>query len=210
MYKCDYCGRYLKTHYDECPGCGSVKFSHENISKVLRVEKPPEGGYKISMGNFKKQKIVGYILVGISIFMFLAFLPFSLIFTFAGFSFEFPEFSLIGLMFPLFEFLFVALFAGLGIMQFKSVNNQTKKLKKLSTTGVLIKNLDYKVVSSGTVINGQDIKCIEVIYKPKEDVEIPLRSEAKFDGKLSRKDGTVDLLIDPNDHSNYYIAFEIY
>ena len=95
-------------------------------------------------------------------------------------------------------------------MQFKSVNNQTKKLKKLSTTGVLIKNLDYKVVSSGTVINGQDIKCIEVIYKPKEDVEIPLRSEAKFDGKLSRKDGTVDLLIDPNDHSNYYIATEIY
>ena len=36
MYKCTYCGRYLKEHYEVCPGCGSNK-----------IEKTEELGEKI-------------------------------------------------------------------------------------------------------------------------------------------------------------------
>lgn len=81
---------------------------------------------------------------------------------------------------------------------------------KLAETGTLIKNLPYKVKPTGTVINGNSIYCIEVIYELKNGTKIPFRSEGKYDGQLSRGDGTVDLLIDPNDHSNYFIDFEIY
>jgi hypothetical protein len=35
-------------------------------------------------------------------------------------------------------------------------------------------------------------------------------SEPKYLTALGRDDGTVDLLLDPNDYNNYFIDFEIY
>lgn len=48
------------------------------------------------------------------------------------------------------------------------------------------------------------------MYELDNGTKIPLTSEGKYDGRLSREDGTVDLLINPTDHTNYFIDFEIY
>ena len=39
---------------------------------------------------------------------------------------------------------------------------------------------------------------------------LSLVSESKYLTTLGREDGLVDLLIDPDDYSNYFIDFEIY
>ena len=70
--------------------------------------------------------------------------------------------------------------------------------------------MPYQLVSSGTVINGKPIYCMQVEYENASGEKIPLQSEAKYNNKLSDKDGTADLLIDPDDYSNYYIDVEIY
>lgn len=51
---------------------------------------------------------------------------------------------------------------------------------------------------------------MQVEYENASGQIIPLKSEAKYNNVLSDKDGTVDLLIDPNDYSNFFIDIEIY
>ena len=70
--------------------------------------------------------------------------------------------------------------------------------------------MPYELVSSGAIINGQPIYCIQVEYENASGQKIPLKSESKYDNKISNKNGTADLLIDPNDYSNYFIDIEIY
>lgn len=90
------------------------------------------------------------------------------------------------------------------------VEDNIKRLQKLAIEGVLVKNMPYKLVKSGTVINGNPIYCMQVEYENASGQIIPLKSEAKYNNVLSDKDGTVDLLIDPNDYSNFFIDIEIY
>ena len=84
------------------------------------------------------------------------------------------------------------------------------RVKKLAKEGFLVKNMPYKLVPSGTVINGQQVCCIQVEYENSFGQKIPLKSEPKYNNRLNDKNGTVDLLIDPNDYSNYYIDLEIF
>ena len=53
------------------------------------------------------------------------------------------------------------------------------------------------------------VYCIKVLYD-NNGTEVPFVSNPKYSGKLGDIDGTADLLVDPNDFSNYYIDFEIY
>jgi len=92
----------------------------------------------------------------------------------------------------------------------KKAQENILRVKKLAMEGFLVKNMPYKLVSSGTVINNQLIYCIQVEYENPSGQKISLQSEPRYNNKLSDKNGTVDLLIDPNDYSNYYIDLEIY
>ena len=92
----------------------------------------------------------------------------------------------------------------------KKAQENILRVKKLAMEGFLVKNMPYKLVSSGTIINNQPIYCIQVEYENPSGQKISLQSEPRYNNKLSDKNGTVDLLIDPNDYSNYYIDLEIY
>lgn len=214
MYKCKYCGRFLKESYNNCPGCGSNKFEKIRNFGTTKITKVPEGGYKINLNNYKKDNIAGIILIVMGIIFLSAsgitMFVFGFVSSFFNNSTESFNFNFIPLLIdiPFFIVGFVILKFGLNLN--KKHKEKIKKVKELSHKGILIKNLNYNVKPSGTIINGQPIYCIEVIYENDNGTKIPLTSEGKFDGRLSRNDGTVDLLIDPNDISNYFIDFEIY
>ena len=93
----------------------------------------------------------------------------------------------------------------------KQAKNDLKRIKKLSTKGILVKSLDYDIVDTGSYVGDRHYKCIKVVYKNSNGVEIPLFSETKYDLLSNKKEyETVDLLIDPDDYSNYFIDYEIY
>ena len=107
---------------------------------------------------------------------------------------------------------FYAIAIGIIIASAKSKKknlNNIERVKKLSKTGVLIKNMPYELKETGTIINGTPVYRIEVQYESKSGKMIPLSSEPKYNSVLGNENGTADLLIDPNDFSNYYIDFEI-
>lgn len=214
MYECDYCGRVLKNAYETCPGCGAVKFSKTKDSGPMKITKVPEGGYKLKKKNLKKDSFVWKFLLIFGIFWILITSSSALIFLIVDSSImnDTGE-SFFGIFPLLFDIPF--LLVGIGIIiaaisSYRHYKEKLNKIDKLAHVGVLIKNLPYEVKPSGTVINGVPIYCLVVEYKFDNGTTIPLRSEAKYDGRLAREDGTVDLLIDPNDTSNYFIDFEIY
>lgn len=80
------------------------------------------------------------------------------------------------------------------------MKNQIERIKNLARKGWLVKNMPY------TVKDGR----IKVVFKNSNGVDIPLLSALEYDIKMSReRDKTVDLLIDPNDYSNYFIDYKI-
>lgn len=193
MYKCKYCGRYLKNNYNNCPGCGSINFEKVNIFGVTKITQVPQGGYQIKTSNLKRSNFLGILFAFI-----------GGIFTLMGLVMAFLMGFLI--LFSLFGLIFLVI----GLWLIKMNNDKVKKVERLAFTGVLIKNLNYELKKTGNEVMGVPVYAIEVIYENETGVKIPLRSEPKYDGVLSRNDGTVDLLIDPNDISNYFIDFEIY
>lgn len=108
--------------------------------------------------------------------------------------------------FVIISIIFISIFKSMK----KKAQENILRVKKLAMEGFLVKNMPYKLVSSGTVINNQLIYCIQVEYENPSGQKISLQSEPRYNNKLSDKNGTVDLLIDPNDYSNYYIDLEIY
>lgn len=216
MQVCNYCGRNLKKEYATCPGCGSSTFKKVSDFGEKIIEKPPEGGYIINIDNYKKSKKIANILKwcgwGVMILMILFDLPFF----FAGILVG-SEDAMFGLAFSStaiavslpFIIVCIVVIVIAKSMKKKAINN-IERVQKLAKEGLLIKNMPYQLVSSGTVINGKPIYCMQVEYENASGEKIPLQSEAKYNNKLSDKDGTADLLIDPNDYSNYYIDVEIY
>ena len=71
------------------------------------------------------------------------------------------------------------------------------------------KGLPYKLEPTGTIVNGVRIMQIVVDYELSSGSHILLYGDARRDYRFSDCDGLVDVLIDPNDTSNYYIDFEI-
>lgn len=95
-----------------------------------------------------------------------------------------------------------------GLSQYKRVSARIKKIKKLTTTGVLYKGLKYNLVESGTIINGRPIMCPQIDYQLSSGSIIKLTGDPLY-GQDYDADGLVDLLIDSTDPSNYYIGLEI-
>lgn len=210
MLKCDYCGRHFKNELETCPACGSSSFKHVTYFKGDRITEVPKDGYHVT-----KPKIgLAYWLLLLLGIIFLVFpLSITSIVTIVGLiaaPAEEKMFFLTPLLFDL-PFLFVAiLLLGISIYVKKQHKALIKKIDYLKQHGTLIKGLDYKVKNSNIEVNGNNVPILVVTYESKSGKTMSLESEPKYNGILNNEDGTVDLLIDENDYSNYYIDFEIY
>ncbi len=206
MYICNYCGRYLKKHYDNCPACGANTFKKVQSISEMVIDKPPEGGYKVNLDNLKLEQNNSnfeiIILISIIIISSLLCLPYFL------FDFIFLFFIVITILIGVVSGSFI-------ILTFSKEKKESKKeierIRKLAKNGILIKNLKYRVRPvAGNVPGYTTAFTIQVSYEIKDGKEECFESEVKYLSALGREDGTVDLLIDPNDYSNYFIDFEIY
>ena len=190
MHICNYCKRVLKGDYETCPGCGGSSFSNKAYLGEVIVDTPPKGGYKLNYSNYKRALRNSYlvILFGIATLVLLSVLFFPFVF-----------WSIV---------IGICIISG-GFKYRKNTKNNIKRVEKLSKKGILVKGLDFDVINTGTMVMGKYYKCIRVNYKNSAGVEIPLYSDTKFD--IDKKNNkTVDLLIDQDDYSNYYIDYEIY
>ena len=202
MHICNYCGRYLKEEYEQCPGCGGSSFTNKAFLGEQIIEKPPEGGYKLDMNNLIKSKRVATIFIwigiGIILFSIISCIPFLLL----GIK-EIVSFILPG------DFIGIIMIV-IAANNRKNINRSIKRIEKLAKTGILVKGMPYKLVNTGTMVMGRYYKCMEVKFKNSAGIEIPLYSETKYNDEEMKNDKTADLLIDPDDYSNYFIDFEIF
>ena len=214
MYVCNYCNRKLKNHYEVCPGCGGNTFTEKSYLGETTIEIPPVGGYKLDLSNYytaiKKTKRNSNIAFVVAFIFFLIDLPFTLI-SFLTISGEITDivsyvFLITTIGIPL------AIVIGSLIYRRKNIKNYTNdinRISKLSTTGLLVKGLKYQLENDGTKVMDKPIHFyIKVTYENANGSKIPLTSEIKYN--RPEQDDTADLLIDPNDYSNYFIDFEIY
>ena len=205
MYVCNYCKRNFKEKFETCRACGSTSFSNKAYFGEVIIKTPPEGGYRININNYQKAISNANIFLIIGIVVLVASLLFELPFILIGFS---MPVLMLAFLIP------ILIGPIIMIASIKSKNKNKKamnKALKLSKTGILVKNMPYEAINTGTMVAGKYYKCIKVNYKNSAGVSIPLYSETKFDmDNIMMKDHTVDLLIDPDDYSNYFIDFEIY
>lgn len=212
MQVCNYCGRFLKNHFDICPGCGSSDLKKSDQDGQFVIDIPPEGGYRIDMSFLEQQreKYGAMKVWGISILCF--FVVLSAIIFIEDFALD----DLFAVMFVSFFFVFgPPIVLGLvliivGSKKKKEYSNHMIALKQIAMSGVLIKNMKYELEDSGYVKRGKRGYRIKVLYEDEEGNTIPLLSDIKYLSNTDDLDQTADLLIDPNDYSNHYIAFEIY
>lgn len=101
------------------------------------------------------------------------------------------------------------IFVIIGLIGILKINKRVKAIKELNKKGKLIKNLHYELVDSNMSVNNITIKRPMVMYKLSTGVEIPLYGDPRHDKKHFDKDGLVDLVIDENNPTNYFIDFEI-
>ncbi len=209
MYICNYCNRVLKQEYEKCPGCGGSSFKTKAFLGETIIKEPPKGGYKINVENYQKSvkstritMIIGIVLTMIPAVFELPFLVITLL---SGdpapllvSALSTGTFMLIGIIIMV-----------VGIKNKKKLKKEMNRATKLAKHGMLVKGMPYKEVNTGTMVMGKYYKCIEVKFTNSAGVEIPLYSETKYDADIKNPE-TVDLLIDPNDYSNYFIDYEIY
>ena len=216
MLVCNYCGRNFKNNYNTCPGCGSTTFQRISDFGEKVIKKPPEGGYIINVDNYKKSKKIANIFKWLSWILLIFMITFDLPFLLGGIlvgkeDFMFGlTFSITSLAVSIPFFIVSIVFIFISKSMKKKAQENILRVKKLAKEGFLVKNMPYNLVSSGTVMNNQPVYCIQVEFENSSGQKIPLQSEPRYNNKLSDKNGTVDLLIDPNDYSNYYIDLEIY
>lgn len=213
MYICEYCGRYLKEKVDKCPGCGGSKFTKtQNIGEIV-IKNPPKGGYKVNLVNFKEEKkaYTPLILIGVTIFISILFFSLSFFKIGKGNGVLGIPFILFGIFAIISGFIeALAILSPAGKMRHKS-NKNMSKIKQLSQKGILIKNLRYSIKPVDNKIDGPNtVYYLSVVYEIEKGKTMNFKSEPKYLTALGRDNGTVDLLIDPNDYTNYFIDFEIY
>ena len=109
---------------------------------------------------------------------------------------------LIGVLLPI-------IFVIFGVINIHKVNKRLKTIIDLNMNGKLIKNLPYHMEDTGMVLNNVKIFKPVVEYTLPSGSTIILQGDARHDGKVFDDDGLMDLLIDENNPSNYFIDFEI-
>ena len=95
----------------------------------------------------------------------------------------------------------------IGLIGMIKINKKINKIKMLSKCGKLVKNLQYELVEMKK-------KNSNILYKAKTEYkfkkqELILYSESIYEKSLFDKYSTIDLLINENDVSDYYLDFNI-
>lgn len=106
-------------------------------------------------------------------------------------------------------YLFPLIFFLIGLFGILSKNKRIKVILDLNNKGKLVKNLPYRLERTGTVVNNRPVLRPVIDYKLPNGSLVTLYGDGRFDFKESDEDGKVDLLIDEQNPSNYYIDFEI-
>lgn len=96
-----------------------------------------------------------------------------------------------------------------GTYKFASDTKEIKRVKELSKKGVVVKNVKYKLKKSNVSVSKTNIPCIVVEYEVSPGQFVTLKSRPRLDLLKGVPKDTIDLLIDPNDLTNYYIDFDI-
>lgn len=96
-----------------------------------------------------------------------------------------------------------------SVISINKVNKRIKAIKILNQKGKLVKNLPYRLENSGTVVNNVPIQIPVVDYTLPSGSTVTLYGDARYDKKSGDADGMVDLVIDEDNPSNYFIDFEI-
>ena len=113
--------------------------------------------------------------------------------------------NVIFIIFMLLPIIFIAV----GLINILKVNKRIKQIKALNNTGKLIKGLPYRMENTGAKVNDVPIQRPVVDYVLPNGTTISLQGDPRHDRKHFDGDGMVDLLVDENDPTNYFIDFEI-
>lgn len=109
----------------------------------------------------------------------------------------------------LFASAFCLIFVGLGIGIIVNGQKKINKVKYLAQNGTLYQGLHYEMIPSNITVNNVPLLAPTIDFTLPNGVTVKLVGEARHDRKFQDGDGLVDLLIDLNDPSNYFIDFEI-
>ena len=224
MLVCNYCGRNLKNRYESCPGCGSNSFQERASIGECVITTPPQDGYHVDLTNYYKEKKIANIFKWIGIIFLIIVLLGVLPFIVIGFILPFGvesevagEAAQVSVMMIVFAVAILVPSAAIPIgfiiggRHFKKkADAEADRVEKLSKTGILIKNLPYEQVPTGTIINGREIYALKVHYRDQTGNEKFLISNPKYDNVTYNPSGTADLLLDPNNADNYFIDLEIF
>lgn len=101
-----------------------------------------------------------------------------------------------------------ALFIGLSFVNYKPSKNKLNDAKYLLNNGVLVKNAPYYKNITSRALNGDPVVDI-VIHVKQSSGEYIRFSQTNREVKFYAKGGTVDILYDPSNYENYYVAKEI-
>ena len=205
MQVCNYCGRHLRQHYANCPGCSSCSFTFKPDSgEAYVLNTPPKDGYKLNEDSFKhaEQKGQNIRTAGICILTIVFML---IVFAICGLAKLQPLLIIIAV---------VGIICGIiltiiGNTKYQEALKNTERMRKLKTVGILIKNLPCTKTRTIQGIDRYSYDIIHVVYVTSDGKELHLSSSPRSSFNVF-EDGLADLLIDPNDYSNYYIDTEIY
>lgn len=202
MLKCNNCNRIYKKKYKLCPACNSTNFAElENQNNIvlkydeyISIKKKTANEIRIYI--FSSVAIIGVITCIISFNPFIS----QMIKSYSRFG-EYSTF--------IYSFGLMMLNYFNAIIYMKIKKKRISKLMDLAKKGVLVKNLNYEIVSYKNKTNKYQIK---ISYMDELGAVKTLFSDVKKSTirGLNNLTETADILIDPNDDKNYYIDFEIY
>ena len=125
MFKCNYCGRYLKKKYEKCPGCGSKSFEKLQNYQEKIIKTPPKGGYVVNLENYKLKKKEHKAPLFLGIYILIMVFIFSGIYIILPASFvDFSDFNI-------FSFIFMLIGAAFLIVGIKNAEVFFSKAKVL-------------------------------------------------------------------------------
>lgn len=105
--------------------------------------------------------------------------------------------------------IFAIAFGVIGFTNVSKINKKIRTIKYLNYNGTLVKQLPYHMENTNLEVNGVRIKRPVAEYRLPNGEVVKLLGEGRHDRKVRDEDGYVDVLIDLNDPSKYFLDFEI-
>jgi hypothetical protein len=215
MLVCNYCKRNFKEEYKNCPGCGSNSFKKIDNKLEYIIDTPPKDGYKLIgyselvINNTGKNIIYIVSFIIMTVILLINILVALLLSS--GNIFSIPVILFLSIIVIIYIILSILLLSA----KKKDTNNKTKTRKEiLQTEGVLYKNLPYEIETVEYKDSDDHLHRyykIKITYTLNDGVKREFFSKPNYDSKsFINKNGTADLLVDPNDYTNYFVDIEIY